>query len=138
MNYVNEIRKQVFIEKLDMKSKMLEEIGMKIHFQLQYGTENEIIKLKEIGDKVLSEVSVMLLVYQAITDKDILNQAYKNSLHILCSNKKVMNNELTKEKQIVFQELINVMNKEFTSEKLTSEVLKELKLKIENLLTSDF
>ena len=49
-----------------------------------------------------------------------------------------MNNELTKEKQIVFQELINVMNKEFTSEKLTSEVLKELKLKIENLLTSDF
>jgi len=49
-----------------------------------------------------------------------------------------MNNELIKEKQIVFQELINVMNKGLTSEKLTSEVLKELKLKIENLLISDF
>lgn len=73
MNFINEIRKQAFIEKLDMKSKMLEYIGNQIHFQIQYGTEEEIAKLKEIGDKVLSEVSVMLLVYQAITDKDILN-----------------------------------------------------------------
>lgn len=73
MNYINEIRKQAFIEKLDRKSQILEEIGMQIHFQIQYGTEEEIEKLKEIGDKVLSEVSVMLLVYQVITDKDILN-----------------------------------------------------------------
>ena len=73
MNYINEIRKQAFIEKLDRKSKILEEIGMQIHFQIQYGTEEEIEKLKEIGDKVLSEVSVMLLVYQAITDKNLLN-----------------------------------------------------------------
>ena len=73
MNFINEIRKQAFIEKLDRKSKILEEIGMQIHFQIQYGTEEEIAKLKEIGDKLLSEVSVMLLVYQVITDKDILN-----------------------------------------------------------------
>jgi len=73
MNGINEMRKRAFIKKLDRKSKILEEIGNQIHFQIQYGTEEEITKLKEIGDKVLSEVSVMLLVYQAITDKDILN-----------------------------------------------------------------
>jgi hypothetical protein len=51
---------------------------------------------------------------------------------------KVMNEELIREKQRIFQELIYIMNRGLNSEDLTSDVLKELKSKIENLLESDF
>jgi hypothetical protein len=51
---------------------------------------------------------------------------------------KVMNEELIREKQRIFQELIYIMNQGLNSEDLTSDVLKELKSKIENLLESDF
>ena len=47
-------------------------------------------------------------------------------------------NELTQEKEMVFDELIIIMNKGLESNDLTSDVLKELKSKIENLLESDF
>jgi hypothetical protein len=46
--------------------------------------------------------------------------------------------ELIKEKQMVFQDLINIMNEGLSSEDLTSEVLNELKNKIEEILESDF
>ena len=49
-----------------------------------------------------------------------------------------MNEELIREKQRIFQELIYIMNRGLNSEDLTSDVLKELKSKIENLLESDF
>jgi len=49
-----------------------------------------------------------------------------------------MNEELIREKQRIFQELIYIMNRGLNSEDLTSDVLKELKNKIENLLESDF
>jgi hypothetical protein len=49
-----------------------------------------------------------------------------------------MNEELIREKQRIFQELIYIMNQGLNSEDLTSDVLKELKSKIENLLESDF
>jgi hypothetical protein len=45
---------------------------------------------------------------------------------------------LVKEKQMVFQKLIDVMNEGISSEKLTYEVLEELKAKIDSLLMSDF
>jgi len=45
---------------------------------------------------------------------------------------------LKEEKQLVFQELINIMNEGLSSEDLTSEVLKELRDKIDDLLMSDF
>ena len=46
--------------------------------------------------------------------------------------------ELIKEKQMVFQDLINIMNEGLSSEDSTSEVLNELKSKIEEILESDF
>jgi len=46
--------------------------------------------------------------------------------------------ELIKEKQMVFQDLINIMNEGLSSEDLTSEVLNKLKNKIEEILESDF
>ena len=45
---------------------------------------------------------------------------------------------LKEEKQLVFQELISIMNEGLSSEDLTSEVLKELRDKIDDLLMSDF
>jgi hypothetical protein len=46
---------------------------------------------------------------------------------------------LKEEKQIVLQELVNVMNNGLTNEeKLTSELLGELKEKIEELIKNDF
>jgi hypothetical protein len=46
---------------------------------------------------------------------------------------------LKEEKQLVLQELVNVMNNGLTNEeKLTSELLGELKEKIEELIKNDF
>lgn len=45
---------------------------------------------------------------------------------------------LKEEKQLVFQELINIMNEGLSSENLTSEILRELRDKINDLLMSDF
>ena len=45
---------------------------------------------------------------------------------------------LKEEKQLVFQELINIMNEGLSSENLTSEILRELRDKIDDLLMSDF
>jgi hypothetical protein len=46
---------------------------------------------------------------------------------------------LKEEKQLVLQELVNVMNNGLADEgKLTSELLEELKGKIEELMKSDF
>ncbi len=46
---------------------------------------------------------------------------------------------LKEEKQLVLQELVNVMNNGLADEeKLTSDMLKELKEKIEELMKSDF
>jgi hypothetical protein len=42
--------------------------------------------------------------------------------------------ELIKEKQMVFQDLINIMNEGLSSEDLTSEVLNELKNKIDEFV----
>ena len=47
--------------------------------------------------------------------------------------------ELVDEKRMVFEQLINIMNDGLVNEeKLTSDVLKELKKKIEELIISDF
>jgi hypothetical protein len=51
---------------------------------------------------------------------------------------KVMNEELIREKQRIFQELIYIMNRGLNSEDLTSDVLKELKDRINEMLNSDF
>jgi hypothetical protein len=51
---------------------------------------------------------------------------------------KVMNEELIREKQRIFQELIYIMNQGLNSEDLTSDVLKELKDRINEMLNSDF
>jgi hypothetical protein len=51
---------------------------------------------------------------------------------------KVMNEELIREKQRIFQELIYIMNRGLNSEDLTSDVLKELKDRINEILNSDF
>jgi hypothetical protein len=45
---------------------------------------------------------------------------------------------LKEEKQLVFQELINIMNEGLSSEDLTSEVLKELRDKIDEMIKNDF
>jgi len=45
---------------------------------------------------------------------------------------------LKEEKQLVFQELINIMNEGLSSEDLTSEVLKELRDKIDEMVKNDF
>ena len=49
-----------------------------------------------------------------------------------------MNEELIREKQRIFQELIYIMNRGLNSEDLTSDVLKELKDRINEMLNSDF
>ncbi len=49
-----------------------------------------------------------------------------------------MNEELIREKQRIFQELIYIMNRGLNSEDLTSDVLKELKDRINEILNSDF
>ena len=49
-----------------------------------------------------------------------------------------MNEELIREKQRIFQELIYIMNQGLNSEDLTSDVLKELKDRINKMLNSDF
>jgi hypothetical protein len=47
--------------------------------------------------------------------------------------------ELVDEKCMVFEQLVNIMNDGLANEeKLTSDVLKELKKKIEELIISDF
>jgi hypothetical protein len=47
-------------------------------------------------------------------------------------------NELTQEKEMVFDELIIIMNKGLESNDLTSDILKELKDKINEMLNNDF
>ena len=49
-----------------------------------------------------------------------------------------MNEELIREKQRIFKELIYIMNQGLNSEDLTSDVLKELKDRINEMLNSDF
>ena len=63
------------------------------------------------------------------------NKNYQNCFVYL--RKKVM--ELVDEKCMVFEQLVNIMNDGLANEeKLTSDVLKELKKKIEELIMSDF
>jgi hypothetical protein len=45
---------------------------------------------------------------------------------------------LKEEKQLVFQELINIMNEGLSSEDLTSELLRELRDKIDEMILNDF
>jgi hypothetical protein len=45
---------------------------------------------------------------------------------------------LKEEKQLVFQELINIMNEGLSSEDLTSELLRELRDKIDEMIKNDF
>jgi len=47
--------------------------------------------------------------------------------------------ELVKEKEMVFQELVNIMNEGLENdEKLTHDILVELRDKINNLIENDF
>ena len=49
-----------------------------------------------------------------------------------------MDERLIKEKEMAFRELISIMNKGLGSEHLTSEVLRELRDKIDKMLENDF